>query len=198
MAAAWGGSRCGTGLHATVWGRGADYGDRVQGYLPHVRRRGAGESAEECGAGLARGRVGVDCVGGCERKEPGVEIPVQKGEKLYFVVNCNLDAVDDDTVWNPQITYERLDGAWNVRSGISSMTRARGCTILVAGASARRAPQRDRLSGRKDLGDAVGKREVRDKVSYKFRGTGIEVLGDTGSDHGMADLSLDREAGGRK
>ncbi len=36
-----------------------------------------------------------------------------------------------------------------------------------------------------------------DKVSYKFRGTGVEVLGVTGDDHGIADLSLDGKPVGR-
>ena len=36
-----------------------------------------------------------------------------------------------------------------------------------------------------------------DKVSYKFRGTGIEVLGRTGDDGGIAALSLDGKAVGR-
>lgn len=127
-----------------------------------------------------------------------LRIAVQKGDKLYFVVNCQGDAVDDDTVWDPQISYERLDGVLEpVRREIvdDQNTRvqytgrewqAQGGPVNGAGYLP------GRILGTLSVSGTGG-----DKLSYKFRGTGIEVLGDTGNDRGMADVSLDGKPIGR-
>jgi hypothetical protein len=123
---------------------------------------------------------------------------VRKGDKLYFVVNCNGDSVDDDTVWNPQITYERVD---------STMEHARRDVVddqstrlhyAGRGWQAQGMP----ANGNGDLpgrirGTLTASGNSGDKVSYRFCGTGIEVLGSTGDDGGIAALSLDGKAIGR-
>ena len=127
-----------------------------------------------------------------------LKIPVQKGEKLYFVVNCNGDAADDDTVWNPQITYERLDGVMERAQREVVDDQSTRLQYTGRGWQAQGAPANGtgylpgRIRGTLSVSGTTG-----DKVSYKFRGTGIEVFGSTGDDGGIATPSLDGKDVGR-
>jgi hypothetical protein len=121
-----------------------------------------------------------------------LSIPVQKGERLYFVVNCNLDAVDDDTVWNPQITYERLDGVMEraqreVVDDQSTRLQYTGHGWQTQGSPANGTGYLPgRIRGTLSVSGTAG-----DGMSFRFRGTGVEIIGQTGSDRGIASITLD-------
>jgi hypothetical protein len=129
-------------------------------------------------------------------KNMDVKIPVQKGDKLFFVVNCNGDPSDDDTVWNPQIAYDRIDGA--LRRPARSVTNDNNSRLKYSG----RGWQKLGLSlwgGDVDQGYLPGWTQgtlsvsgtAGDGMSFKFRGTGVEIIGQTGSDRGIASITLD-------
>src|SRR5581483_7525294 len=136
-----------------------------------------------------------------EGKDITVTASVRSGEKLYFIVNANVDAVDDETVWNPHITYVRLDET--VSPTKQKFIDDRGSEVVFTGTGWQHeglAPWSsdldkgylaDRHSGTLSVSGTAG-----DKVLLRFRGTGIEIIGDTGSNRGMASVQLDGKLAG--
>jgi hypothetical protein len=133
-------------------------------------------------------------------KEVDQTISVSAGDKLYFIVNSNGDATDDETVWNPEIQYvttpeakgpttrTRLDdvdyaiqysgGGWQ-HLGTPPWTDGRSLGADIG-------YLHDRFEGTLSVSGTQG-----DKLTLKFHGTGIKVIGDTGSDRGIAAIKLD-------
>jgi len=129
-------------------------------------------------------------------KSLDLKIAVQKGGKLSFVVNCNGDSVDDDTVWDPQITYDRIDNeqkrpSRTITNENSNQLRYSGHGWQELGITP--------WGGDIDQGYLPGwihrtlsvSGTAGDKMSVKFRGTGVEIIGQTGSDRGIANIMLD-------
>jgi hypothetical protein len=115
---------------------------------------------------------------------------------LFFVLNRNGDATDDQTVWNPQVTYDQIDG-------VAARTR-----FLVTDNSSSRLKYSGRGWQRLGLnpwnsdvdqgyltgwfqGSISVSSDPGATMSLKFHGTGIELLGDIGGDGGIAAISLD-------
>lgn len=132
-------------------------------------------------------------------------IAVKAGDQLYFVVNRNIDATDDETVWNPQVKYTtgpnvltpktetRLDdldhaikysgGGWQY-TGTPPWSEGTGIGSDIG-------YLKDRFEGTLSVSGTAG-----DKMKLKFHGTGVEIIGDIGSDHGVAEISIDGEVMG--
>jgi hypothetical protein len=128
-------------------------------------------------------------------KSMEMKTPVKKGDKLYFVANRNADAVDDDLVWDPCITYEgdppRPEKA-PVRTVVddhSTVVKYSGQGWQASGVTPWGGEQ-GYLPGRR-RGTLTISGTPGDKLTLRFRGTGIEVIGDTGSDRGIASVALD-------
>ena len=133
-------------------------------------------------------------------KEIERTISVNAGDKLYFIVNHNADATDDETVWNPQIKYVTS------RGGMSPKTLTRlddlDHAIEYSGSGWQRkgTPPWARGAG---LGEDIGYLQDRfkgtlsvsgtadDRMTLKFRGASVELIGDTGSDQGIAAIRID-------
>ena len=120
-------------------------------------------------------------------------VPVRKGEKLYFVVNDNVNADDDDTVWNPQITYTRIDGGMErVRrsvvddAGSAVHYSGRGWQEMGIGATRDQGYLPGLIKGTMAISGTPG-----DTMTFKFRGTGVEIMGDTADNRGVARITLD-------
>jgi hypothetical protein len=118
---------------------------------------------------------------------------VHKGDKLYFVVNQNVDPEDDDTVWNPQITYNRIENLpapphRTIVDDTSSLLHysGRGWQELGVGATRDQGYLPGRINGTLAVSGTGG-----DKVTLKFQGTGLELFGDVGVNRGVASISLD-------
>jgi hypothetical protein len=127
-------------------------------------------------------------------------ISVTAGEKLYFIVNRNGDATDDDTVWDPQVKYltqrttirpqvqKRLDdldhdieysgGGWQSK-GTPPWARGAGLGEDIG-------YLQDRFQGTLSVSGTPG-----DKMMLRFHGTGVSIVGDTGSDRGVAQIKID-------
>jgi hypothetical protein len=125
--------------------------------------------------------------------EMELRTPVQKGDKLYFVVNQNVDPEDDDTVWNPQITYTQIDDVplrpqRTLLDDANSILRysGRGWQELGVGATREQGYLPGRINGTLSVSGTAG-----DKVTLNFRGTGVELLGDAGVNRGVASILLD-------
>ncbi len=125
---------------------------------------------------------------------------VQAGDKLYFVINRNENSVDDDTVWNPQIRYavrpqkKRSESQIHL-DNVNSAIRYLGKGWQYKGSPPRPLGQgigldsgylQDRFKGTLSVSGTPG-----DKVALSFHGTGIQLIGDTGSDRGIAQIRLD-------
>jgi hypothetical protein len=123
-----------------------------------------------------------------------VTTQVQKGDRLSFVINCNLNAVDDDTVWDPQITYDRWNGReppvkralLDDRSTYLAYSGDGWQRLGVDGAFLEHGYVPGRIRGTLSVGSVRG-----DKVTLRFQGTGVELIGSTGTDQGIANISLD-------
>jgi len=124
------------------------------------------------------------------------KVSVQKQDKLLFVVNSIGDSTDDDTVWDPQITYDRIDGApiraaRTVTNDNSTRLKYDGTGWQKLGLSP--------WGGDVDQGYFPGwsqgtvsvSETPGDKLTVKFRGTGAEIIGQTGTDRGVASITLD-------
>jgi hypothetical protein len=122
-----------------------------------------------------------------------LKMSVVKGDKLYFVVNDNANADDDDTVWNPQITYDQIDTTLEraqrtVIDDANSTVRytGRGWQELGIGATRDQGYLPGLIKGTLAISGIPG-----DKMTFKFRGTGVEIIGDTGDNRGVASIALD-------
>lgn len=127
--------------------------------------------------------------------------PVRKGDRLHFQVNANGDAVDDDTVWDPVITYARVESppprqAEVVVDDLEHAIRYTGrgwqkLGVTPWGGDLDQGYLPERIRGSLSVSGTAG-----DRFSLRFRGTGVELIGDTGSDRGIAAIKLDgKEAG---
>jgi hypothetical protein len=125
-----------------------------------------------------------------------LKFPVNKGDKLFFVLNRNGDATDDQTVWNPQVVYDRIDGAvkrtqFAVTNNGSSRLKysEQGWQHLGLNpwnSDVDRGYLTSWLQGSISVSTNPGA-----TMSLKFRGTGVELLGDVGGDGGIAAINLD-------
>ena len=123
-----------------------------------------------------------------------IKTPVKKGDKLYFVANCNVDAVDDDLVWAPRITYDggpdpEKPPMRTVVDDHSTVVKYSGQGWQTSGVTPWGGEQGylpGRYKGTLSVSGTPG-----DKLAMKFRGTGVEVIGDTGSDRGISTIILD-------
>lgn len=129
------------------------------------------------------------------------------GDKLYFVVNSDGDATDDETVWNPKITYLRISSQ-PVSEPITTIDDVnRAIRYIGSGWQHLGMPPssvthgifagsigylKDRYSGTLSVSGTSG-----DQLSVEFSGTGIRIIGSTGSDHGILVIDLDGEEVGR-
>ncbi len=132
-------------------------------------------------------------------------VSVNAGDQLYFIVDGITDATDDETVWNPQIKYLTNPGASSPKpqtrlddvdhaikysgegwqsTGIPPWSEGQGIGGDIG-------YLHDRFKGTLSESDTSG-----DKMKVKFRGTGVEIIGNTGSDHGIAEISIDGESKG--
>lgn len=129
-------------------------------------------------------------------KNIDLRLSVKKGDKLYFDVNCNVNSVGDETVWNPEITFDRIDRTqsqlkWDVIDNNSSQVKYSGhgwekLGVSPWGGDADEGYLSGRTKGTFSVTGTAG-----DTVRLRFRGTGIYVLGDTGGDGGIATIFLD-------
>ncbi len=127
-------------------------------------------------------------------------ISVNAGDKLYFIVNRNKDATDDETVWNPEVKYltsgepataqtrKELDDLDHEveYSGVGWQRKGTPPWARGAGLGEDIGYLQDRFKGTLSVSGTSG-----DKMMLKFRGTGVEILGDTGSDRGIASIRVD-------
>ena len=127
-------------------------------------------------------------------------ISVNAGDKLYFIVNRNIDATDDETVWDPQVKYlstrEAISPRARIRlddldhdieySGIGWQRKGTPPWAHGTGIGADLGYLQDRFKGTLSVSGTPG-----DKMTLKFHGTGVEILGDTGSDRGIAEIRVD-------
>jgi hypothetical protein len=125
-----------------------------------------------------------------------LKFPVNKGDKLFFVLNRNGDATDDETVWNPQVVYDRIDGVatrtqFAVTDNSSSRLKysERGWQRLGLNPWNSDVDQ-GYLTGWLQSSISVSS-EPGATMSVKFHGTGVELLGDVGGDGGIAAINLD-------
>jgi hypothetical protein len=132
-------------------------------------------------------------------------LTVQAGDKLYFIVNRNGDAAEDETVWNPKVAYQ-TPGEISKREDSQSLDDLNH-NVEYSGQGWQRKGTPPWAKGA-GLGDDIGYLQDRyagtlsvsgtagDKMTLKFRGTGVRLIGDTGSDRGVAAIKIDgREAG---
>jgi len=148
--------------------------------------------------------TGWQTIAATDTKGKGVDLmlDVNAGERLYFIVNRNSD---DDTVWNPQIRYltevaletpkqqTRLDDVdhaikysgegWQVPGTPPWAKSANG--IDMGGDMGYLT---DRFRGTLTVSGNSG-----DRMKLSFRGTAIQIIGDVGSDRGIAQVTLDGE-----
>lgn len=136
-------------------------------------------------------------------KKVDLTISVNAGDRLYFIVNRNFDNMDDETVWNPQVKYltapkisspkfrTQLDDVDHAIKYSGGQWQTLGTPHWVqTGNGANTGGDWGYLTGRfkgtLSLSGTAG-----NKMMLKFHGTGVEILGDTASDHGIAEISLD-------
>jgi hypothetical protein len=127
-------------------------------------------------------------------------VSVNAGDKLYFIVNRNSDATDDETVWDPQVKYlttpEAISPPARIRlddldhdiaySGVGWQRKGTPPWAHGTGIGADLGYLQDRFKGTLSVSGTPG-----DKLTLKFHGTGVELLGDTGSDRGIAEIRVD-------
>jgi hypothetical protein len=124
-------------------------------------------------------------------------LPVSKGDRLHFVVNRRGSTLDDDTVWNPRITYERPPELppWRARARLDDTSTRLAFTgswqklgVSPWGSDLDHGYLPGWSRGTLTVSQSPG-----DTVLIAFRGTGIELFGQTGSSNGIARILLDGE-----
>src|SRR5581483_9155082 len=107
---------------------------------------------------------------------------VHRGDKLYFIMNRNSDPADDETVWNPNIVYGRIEddlsrAARTVIDDDSSRLQYQGGGWQKQGLN----PWSSDVDQGYLPGWANGTLSVSgtagDILKIKFRGTGLEIIG---------------------
>jgi len=125
-----------------------------------------------------------------------VKLALKRGDRLFFVLNRNGDSTDDNTVWNPQVAYERTDDDTNQTR--LSWTDSNSSRLKYSEQGWQRLGQNPWNSD-VDQGYLPGWMRGSVSVSTKpgasmslqFHGTGIELVGDVGGDGGIAEIFLD-------
>jgi len=161
------------------------YGDGVQGkVLKNTEQIWPKEGWEVIAA--------ADTIG----KAMTVKLAVDKGDRLFFVLNRRGDTIDDETVWNPQIVYDRIESApTRIRLTVTDNSSSR----LQYSEGGWQRLGLNPWNSDVDQGYLAGWLQGSVSVSsnpgatmrVKFDGTGIELLGDVGGDGGIAAISLD-------
>ena len=129
-------------------------------------------------------------------KSMQMKFAVKKGDKLFFALNRDGNAADDQTVWNPKITYEAVENP--IRRSQFSVTDNSSSRLKYSGEGWQRLGNNPWNSD-VDLGYLVGWEQGTISVSAtagatmsaKFHGTGVELIGDVGGDGGIAAINLD-------
>lgn len=128
------------------------------------------------------------------------------GDQLFFVVNHNGDSIDDETVWNPEVSYstplntDRLPQR-TVLDDVDHDIGYVGSGWQTEGVP----PWADSNTIGGDIGYLNGRYKgtlsvsgtAGDRMKVTFRGTGIYIIGDTGSDRGIAEISIDGKSAAR-
>jgi hypothetical protein len=129
-------------------------------------------------------------------KTMDLKFPVNKGDKLFFVLNRNGDATDDETVWSPQVAYEHVDD--NAPRTQFSVTDNSSSRLKYSEQGWQRLglnPWNSDVDQGYLTGWWQGTISVSNSpgatMSLKFHGTGVELLGDVGGDGGIAAITLD-------
>ena len=129
-------------------------------------------------------------------KTMSLKLSVNRGDQLFFVLNRNANSTEDETVWNPQIDYDRIDGSVTrtqiaVTDSGSSRLKYSELGWLRAGLN----PWNSDIDQGYLPGWFQGSVSVSSTagatMSAKFHGTGVELLGDVGGDGGIAAITLD-------
>jgi hypothetical protein len=129
-------------------------------------------------------------------KSMSVKVPVNKGDKFFFVLNRNGNATDDQTFWNPQVAYERMDdnapgNQFSFSDNSSTRLKYSGQEWQSLGlnpwnSDVDQGYLQGWLQGTVSVSSSPGA-----TMNLKFHGTGIELIGDVGGDGGIAAISLD-------
>jgi hypothetical protein len=148
--------------------------------------------------------VGWKTIAGDDTKGIDIEQRVigNAGDALYFVVNRNGNASDDETVWNPQISYSTRTKA--TRPVLPTRLDDLDHAIKYSGNGWQNtgAPPWSKGAGiGEDMGYLPGRFKgtlsvsgtAGDSLKVTFTGTGVEIIGDTGSDRGIAEIRMDGE-----
>jgi hypothetical protein len=125
-----------------------------------------------------------------------LKLPVNNGDKLFFVLNRNGDATDDETVWNPQVVYDRIDrAATRTQFAVTDNSSSRLKYSQQGWQRLGLNPWNSDVDQGYLTGSLQGSVSVSTNpgaaMSLKFHGTGIELIGDVGGDGGIATISLD-------
>jgi hypothetical protein len=122
-------------------------------------------------------------------------VSVTRGDRLHFVVNGRDSSLDDDTVWNPVITYDTLERApkWRPRTELdntSTRLAYSGSWHRLGGSPWASDLDQGYLPGW-HRGTLSVSKTPGDKLVVRFKGTGIQIFGQTGSNNGIAKILLD-------
>jgi hypothetical protein len=129
-----------------------------------------------------------------------LSLSAKAGDQLFFIVNRNADATADETVWNPEIrlvppTAQVTHGSQTILDEVDNAIAYTGDGWRTEGV-----PPWSKGAGiGGDIGYLVGTYKgtltvsgtAGDKMKVGFRGTGIYVIGETGSDCGKAEIKID-------
>ena len=129
-------------------------------------------------------------------KTMAVKVEVKTGDKIFFILNRNGNATDDETFWNPQIAYDRIDDT--PRRTEFTITDSGSSRLKYSGLGWQRLGLNPWNSD-VDQGYLPGWFQGTVSVSSApgatmiavFNGTGNQVLGDIGGDGGIAAITLD-------
>jgi Melibiase len=128
-------------------------------------------------------------------KTMALKLSVKKGDNLFFVLNRNADATDDQTVWNPQIVYDHIDDDLTptqvavIDNSSSRLKYSDGWQRLGLNpwnSDVDQGYKSGWIQGTVSISSTAGA-----TMSMKFHGTGVELLGDVGGDGGIAAITLD-------
>ena len=127
--------------------------------------------------------------------EIDLALRVAAGDRLHFVVNRRGSTLDDDTVWNPVIAYETLDDppAWEGRTvldDISTRLTYTGSWQKLGVSPWGSDLDQGYLHGW-HRGTLTVSKTPGDRLRVRFTGTGIAILGQVGSNQGIARILLD-------
>jgi hypothetical protein len=129
-------------------------------------------------------------------KTLALKFTVNKGDKLSFVLNRNGNSTDDETFWNPQIAYDRIDDTaarteFSITDNGSSRLKYSGLGWQRLGLNPWNSDVDQGYLPGWFQGTASVSSTAGATLTAKFHGTGIELLGDVAGDGGIAAITLD-------